>query len=64
MDEIMTSSTNRSLIRFLKLLLMTFFVCHFFCCAFVYVGEQQASRTNTYLNISRHLPPPHLCHQP
>ena len=35
MEEIMTSSTNRSLIRFVKLILMTFFVTHFFACAFV-----------------------------
>ena len=46
MEEFMTSSTNRSILRFVKLLLMTFFVTHFFSCAFVYVGEQQVREAN------------------
>lgn len=39
MDEFMTSTSNRSLLRLLKLAGMTFFAAHWSCCVWVYVGD-------------------------
>ena len=37
MEELTTTTTNRSILRFVKLLVLTFIVCHWFTCMWVRV---------------------------
>merc|ERR1719506_1741341 len=46
MEELTTTTTNRSILRFVKLLVITFIVCHWFTCMWVRVGLAETDTDN------------------